>query len=269
MTMEWWQAVWLAVIQGLTEFLPVSSSGHLVLVPRLFGWADQGLAFDVAVHVGTLVAVVTYFRRDLLPLATGLGAFLRGDRANTWGRLAFNLLVGTIPVGVVGLLANDFIEGTLRSPFVVAFQLAVFGIVLYLVDRNGRRSRDETTLTLGQAFLIGCAQALALVPGTSRSGITMTAGLALGLTRQAAARFAFLLSVPGIAMAGAYEGFKFATGDSSAGVPLREMLIGFVVSAVVGYACIHWFLRFIARIGFLPFTVYRLLLAAFIVFVFI
>ena len=243
-------------------------AGHLVLVPRLLGWSDQGLAFDVAVHVGTLLAVVTYFRKDLLPLLTGLIAFLRGDRQNTWGRLAFNLLVGTIPVGLVGLLAHDFIESQLRSPFVVAFQLAVFGIVLYLVDRSGRRNRDETTLTLGQALLIGCAQALALVPGTSRSGITMTAGLMLGLTREAAARFAFLLSVPGIALAGGYEGFKFATGVAGESVPVAEMLLGLVVSAVVGYFCIHYFLRFIARIGFLPFTVYRLLLAGFIVLVF-
>jgi len=150
----------------------------------------------------------------------------------------------------------------------VAFQLAVFGIVLYLVDRSGRRNRDETTLTLGQALLIGCAQALALVPGTSRSGITMTAGLMLGLTREAAARFAFLLSVPGIALAGGYEGFKFATGVAGESVPVAEMLLGLVVSAVVGYFCIHYFLRFIARIGFLPFTVYRLLLAGFIVLVF-
>jgi undecaprenyl-diphosphatase len=268
MTMEWWHAVVLAIIQGLAEFLPVSSSGHLVLVPRLLGWSDQGLAFDVAVHVGTLLAVVTYFRKDLLPLLTGLIAFLRGDRQNTWGRLAFNLLVGTIPVGLVGLLAHDFIESQLRSPFVVAFQLAVFGIVLYLVDRSGRRNRDETMLTLGQALLIGCAQALALVPGTSRSGITMTAGLMLGLTREAAARFAFLLSVPGIALAGGYEGFKFATGVAGESVPVAEMLLGLVVSAVVGYFCIHYFLRFIARIGFLPFTVYRLLLAGFIVLVF-
>lgn len=268
MTMEWWHAVVLAIIQGLAEFLPVSSSGHLVLVPRLLGWSDQGLAFDVAVHVGTLLAVVTYFRKDLLPLLTGLIAFLRGDRQNTWGRLAFNLLAGTIPVGLVDLLAHDFIESQLRSPFVVAFQLAVFGIVLYVVDRSGRRNRDETTLTLGQALLIGCAQALALVPGTSRSGITMTAGLMLGLTREAAARFAFLLSVPGIALAGGYEGFKFFTGASGESVPMAEMLLGLVVSAVVGYFCIHYFLRFIARIGFLPFTVYRLLLAGFIVLLF-
>lgn len=258
--MEWWQAVVLAVIQGLTEFLPVSSSGHLVLLPRLLGWTDQGLAFDVAVHVGTLLAVVGYFRRDLVPLATGAVRWVAGDRQDSYGRLAINLLIGTIPVGLVGLLGKDFIETALRSPAVVAFQLAVFGIALYAVDRLSSSHRDERSLSIRDAVLIGCAQALALVPGTSRSGITMTAGRALGLSRESAARFAFLLSVPGIAMAGLYETYKFST----AGAPVAgtEMLIGLTVSALVGYACIAVFLRYLPRIGFLPFTIYRLVLAA-------
>jgi undecaprenyl-diphosphatase len=267
-TMTWWQAIVLAIVQGLTEFLPVSSSGHLVLVPRLLGWSDQGLAFDVAVHVGTLLAVLLYFRRDLLPLIKGFFGYLGGRRDDPYGRLALNLVVATIPVGLVGLFGNEFIERNLRSPFVVAFQLAVFGIVLCVADRWGPRTRDENGLGLMQALLIGCGQAVALIPGTSRSGITMTMGLFCGLTRQAAARFAFLLSVPGIALAGGYEGFKFATDESVQGVPLNEMLIGVGVSALVGYACIHWLMSVIARMGFLPFTIYRLLLAAFIVAVF-
>ena len=262
--MEWWQAVVLAVVQGLTEFLPVSSSGHLVLMPKLLGWADQGLAFDVAVHVGTLVAVLAYFRRDLLPLLRGLWNWLSGDRQDAQGRLAVNLLLGTIPVGLVGLFFSKWIEANLRSPFVVAFQLAVFGIVLWTVDRFGQRKRGELDVTVPQALLIGIGQALALVPGTSRSGITMTMGLVSGLTRDAAARFAFLLSIPGIGLAGAYEGFKVATG-AVATVPVGEMLIGAVVSAVVGFACIHYFLRAISRIGFAPFMWYRLALAALVV----
>jgi undecaprenyl-diphosphatase len=269
MDMEWWQAAILAIIQGLAEFLPISSSGHLVLLPRFVGWEDQGLAFDVAVHVGTLLAVVAYFRADLRPLVTGFFRYLGGDRRDPGGRLAFNLAVGTIPVGLVGLTFADFIEQYLRSPFVVAFQLAVFGIVLYLADRFGRRNRQETQLTIGEALLIGCGQALALVPGTSRSGITMTVALSLGLTREAAARFAFLLSVPGIAMAGGYEGFKLATGEAAVTPPLAAIVTGVLVSAVVGYLCIAFFLKFIARIGFLPFTIYRLLLAGLIVVVFI
>lgn len=268
MDMSWWQAAILAVIQGLAEFLPISSSGHLVLVPKLLGWEDQGLAFDVAVHVGTLVAVLTYFRADLVPLVGGFFRYIGGDRNDAAGRMAFNLAIGTIPVGLAGLTFSDFIEEQLRSPFVVAFQLAVFGVVLYLVDRHGKRNRRETDLSLGEAVLIGCGQALALVPGTSRSGITMTVALALGLTREAAARFAFLLSVPGIALAGGYEGFKLMTGEATVTPPLASILTGVVVSAVVGYFCIAFFLKFIAKIGFLPFTVYRLLLAGFIVGVF-
>lgn len=266
--MEWWHAVVLAIVQGLTEFLPVSSSGHLVLVPRVLGWPDQGLAFDVAVHVGTLLAVLLYFRRDLLPLVRGLARFIAGQREDPYGRLAFNLAIGTVPVGFVGLFFKDFIEAHLRSPFVVAFQLAVFGVVLYLADRFGKRARNETQVTIPQALLIGCGQALALVPGTSRSGITMTMGLLSGLTREAAARFAFLLSLPGIALAGGYEGYKVFAGEAGAHAPIAEMLIGVAVSAVVGYACVHYFLRFIARIGFAPFLVYRLLLAGFIVVLF-
>jgi undecaprenyl-diphosphatase len=258
--MDWIQAVVLAIIQGLTEFLPVSSSGHLVLMPRLLGWRDQGLAFDVAVHVGTLFAVLWYFRRDLVPLVAGAFRWLGGDRNEPYGRLAVNLAIGTIPVGLVGLFFNDFIESSLRSPAVVAFQLAVFGIVLYLADRLGAKQRNEQSLSIASAVLIGCAQAVALIPGTSRSGITMTAGLALGLTREAAARFAFLLAIPGISMAGAYETYKFVTTPTP--IAATEMLIGVAVSAVVGYACIALFLRYLPRIGFLPFTLYRLILAA-------
>jgi undecaprenyl-diphosphatase len=267
--MEWWQAVVLAVIQGLTEFLPISSSGHLVLVPRLFGWSDQGVAFDVALHVGTLLAVVLYFRRDLLPLVRGFFGLVAGRRDDVYGKLAAMLLLATIPVGLTGLLFDEFIETRLRSPYVVAFQLALFGIVLYTTDRLGRRSRDERSLGFSEAMLIGCAQALALVPGTSRSGITMTAALALGLTREAAARFAFLLSIPGIAAAGGYEAFEFATGRVRDEFEPLEVLTGVVVAAAVGYACIHYFLRFIARIGFLPFALYRLALAAIIVLMFL
>jgi undecaprenyl-diphosphatase len=265
--MDWWQAVVLAVVQGLTEFLPVSSSGHLVLVPKLLGWTDQGLAFDVAVHVGTLLAVLLYFRRDLLPLLRGLIRWLSGDRQDAQGRLAVNLLLATIPVGLVGLLLNKWISENLRSPFVVAFQLAVFGVVLWLADRFGRRARGEFEVSMPQALLIGLGQALALVPGTSRSGITMTMGLLSGLTRDAAARFAFLLSIPGIALAGAYEGYKVASG-AVASAPINEILIGVVVSALVGFACIHVFLRFISRIGFAPFMWYRLALAALVMVVF-
>ncbi|MCS6947855.1 MAG: undecaprenyl-diphosphate phosphatase [Steroidobacteraceae bacterium] len=266
--MEWWQAVILAIVQGLTEFLPISSSGHLVLAPHFLGWTDQGLAFDVAVHIGTLVAVLAYFRKEFVPLAVGLRRYLGGARDDAYGALALNLVVATIPVGLCGLLGAEYIENHLRSPFVVAFQLSVFGVLMWYVDRRFRRDRNEFEVGLLGALAIGIGQAISLVPGTSRSGITMTTAMLLGLSRESAARFAFLLAVPGIAAAGAYEGWKFAQGLTSSHVPLGEMLIGVSVSAVVGYACIHYFLRFIARIGFAPFMWYRLALAAVVLAVF-
>ncbi|HXW10455.1 MAG TPA: undecaprenyl-diphosphate phosphatase [Steroidobacteraceae bacterium] len=257
------QAIVLAVVQGLSEFLPISSSGHLVLIPHFFGWPDQGLAFDVAVHLGTLAALLVYFRRQLWTMATAwLGSVTRQQHTRD-SRLAWQLLVATIPVGLVGLLFNDFIEENLRNPLFVAGTLTFFGLLMYAADRWGRGDRDEFSLSWGQSFLIGCAQALALMPGTSRSGITMTAGRALGLSRSGAARFSFLLAIPGIGAAGAYEGLKLLTSDHP--VDWLPMFVGLVFAALSGLACIHLLIRFIERIGLLPFTLYRLLIAAVIV----
>jgi undecaprenyl-diphosphatase len=257
------QAVVLAVVQGLSEFLPISSSGHLVLIPHFFGWPDQGLAFDVAVHMGTLAALLVYFRRQLWSMAGGWVASVTRQQHTRDSRLAWQLLVATIPVGLVGLLFNDFIEENLRNPLFVAGTLSFFGLLMYAADRWGKGTRDEFGLSWGQAMLIGCAQALALMPGTSRSGITMTAGRALGLTRSAAARFSFLLAIPGIGAAGAYEGLKLLTSDHA--VDWLPMLVGVVFAALSGLACIHFLIRFIERIGLLPFTVYRLFIAVVIV----
>lgn len=260
------QIVVLAIVQGLSEFLPISSSGHLILVPHFLAWPDQGLAFDVAVHIGTLVAVLLYFREQLTRMAVDwTGSVLRGRHTQD-SRLAWAVLLGTIPVGLAGLLFADFIEEHFREPLFVAGTMAGFGILLLLADRLGRKQRDEYSVRWHEVALIGCAQALALMPGTSRSGITMTAALSLGLTRSAAARFSFLLAVPGIGMAGAYEGLKLAL--STGPVDWRAMGLGALVAAISGYACIHFLIRFIERIGMLPFTVYRLGLAAFIVYVF-
>ena len=203
------QAIVLAVVQGLSEFLPISSSGHLVLVPHFFGWPDQGLAFDVAVHVGTLFAVLTYFRRELVAMirAPGFGS-LAGRGLDARRRLAWQLLLGTIPVGLVGLAFGGLIEEHLRHPLSVATTLAFFGALMWLADRFGRRERDEYSVGWRDAILIGCAQALALMPGTSRSGITMTMARALGLTREGAARFSFLLAVPGIGDGGRLRGAR-------------------------------------------------------------
>jgi undecaprenyl-diphosphatase len=257
------QAIVLAIVQGLSEFLPISSSGHLILIPHFFGWADQGLAFDVAVHLGTLLAVLIYFRRQLGTMAAAWIDSVFRRRHTRDSRLAWQILVATLPVGLTGLLFADFIEANFRNPLFVAGTLTFFGILMYLADRFGRGSKDEFGLTWPQAFAIGCAQALALMPGTSRSGVTMTAGRALGLTRSAAARFSFLLAVPGIAAAGAYEGLKLVT--SAEPVDWQPMLVGAAFAALSGIACIHFLIRFIERIGLLPFTVYRLILAGVIV----
>jgi undecaprenyl-diphosphatase len=261
--MDLMQAVVLAVVQGLSEFLPISSSGHLILIPHFLGWTDQGLAFDVAVHVGTLLALLIYFRRELTTmLVAWLESLLQG-RHTSDSRLAWQILVATIPVGLVGLLCHDFIEEHFRNPLFVAGTLGFFGILMYLADRIGRGRGDEHSLSWPQALAIGCAQALALMPGTSRSGITMTAGRALGLSRSGAARFSFLLAIPGIAAAGAYEEMKLFTSPEP--VDWLPMLVGVVFAAVSGIACIHFLIRFIERIGLLPFTLYRLLIAALIV----
>ncbi|MBP6513998.1 MAG: undecaprenyl-diphosphate phosphatase [Steroidobacteraceae bacterium] len=257
------QAIVLAIVQGLSEFLPVSSSGHLILVPHFFGWTDQGLAFDVAVHVGTLAAVLGYFRRELIGMATGLTRSLVHREQNEGSRLAWAVIVGTIPAGVVGLTLNDFIETNLRSPLFVAGTLSFWGIVMYLADRFSRQQREESSVGWRDGLIIGLAQALALFPGTSRSGITMTAGLALGLTRTAAARISFLIGVPAIAMAGGYEFLKLAQSPDP--VDVKSMALGIGVAALTGYACIHWLLKWLPRIGLLPFTIYRLLIAAVIV----
>ena len=259
-------AVWLALLQGLTEFLPISSSAHLILVPRLFGWEDQGLAFDVAVHVGTLTAVVAYFRHDVVRL---LQAWLRScvtRQLTADARLAWFVVLGTLPAAVAGLLLHDVISSYLRSPLVIALATIGFGVLLWWSDRYGRQARVEASLRLMDVVWIGLAQALALIPGTSRSGITMTAGLALGLTRSAAARFSFLLSIPVILMAGGYESLKLV--QQAEPVAWGSMLLGALVAAVSAYLCIHFFLRLIERTGMLPFVIYRLLLGLVLLFLF-
>lgn len=254
-------AIFLAIIQGLSEFLPISSSGHLVLVPHLLGWPDQGLAFDVAVHVGTLFAVVVYFRRELAAMARAWFGSFAGGELTPDARLAWCVLIGTIPVGVVGLAFGGLIEEKLRSPLAVATLLAAFGALMWLADRFGRKVRDEYSVGWRDAVLIGCAQALALMPGTSRSGVTMTMGRALGMTREAAARFSFLLAVPGIGMAGAYEFLKLVTSEDRS-VDWGVTGLAVLVAAVTGYLCIAWLLRVISRIGLAPFALYRFALAA-------
>jgi undecaprenyl-diphosphatase len=252
------QIVVLAVLQGIVEFLPISSSGHLILVPSLLGWPDQGLAFDIAVHLGTLTAVVAYFRHDIAAL---VGAAF--DRSAAQFRLAWSLAFASVPVAVAGLLLADLVDGPLRSPGVIAATTGGFGILLWFVDKYGSGERTEQSLGMKRALAIGLGQALAVIPGTSRSGITMTVGLAVGLSREAAARFSFLLAIPAIGMAASWETLQLVSAADP--VSWMTMLVAAAISAATAFATIAGFLRIIERAGMWAFALYRVVLAGVIV----
>ncbi len=255
--MLFWQIVVLALVQGLTEFLPISSSAHLILVPVLSDWPDQGLAFDVVMHLGTLTAVIWYFRKDVTRLTIDWTQSCIKKQTVGESRLAWIVIIATIPVGAAGLLLNDFVDDVLRSPVVIAWATIGFGLLLGLSDYVGKNKirYAENKLSWKNGIMIGFAQALALIPGTSRSGITMTAGLFAGLTRQGAARFSFLLSIPTILMAGGYKTLKLIQEGN--GVDWLSLGIGYFLSAVSAYVCIHYFLKMLERIGMTPFVIYR------------
>lgn len=255
------QSTVLGLIQGLTEFLPISSTAHLRVIPALVGWPDPGAAFSAIVQLGTLLAVLVYFWADLLRLASAFfrGLARRAPFAEQDARLAWMILVGTLPIGVAGLLLKDLIETSLRSLWVVAAALAGLAVLLGLAEWLGKRQREMERLGWRGGLLIGLAQALALVPGASRSGVTITAGLFVGLSRADAARFSFLLSVPAVAASGLYELFDLAKA-SPGGIPWLAVGLGTAVAAVSGYAAIAFLLRFLQRRSTLVFIVYRLLL---------
>lgn len=253
------QILVLALVQGLTEFLPISSSAHLILSPYLFGFTDQGLAFDVAVHVGSLLAVILYFKQEIRSVVTDWFRSLPANGVTTVNsRLGWAIILGTLPVVVAGLLLKGLVETDLRSPLVIATATILFGLVLWWADRQGKRTREMDNLTWKDALFIGVAQAIALIPGTSRSGITITAALMLGFDRQSASRFSFLLAIPTILMSA-----TLVTRDlvaSQAAVNWSDLLLGVLLSFIAAYTTIHYFLRFIERIGMGPFVIYRLLL---------
>ena len=261
--MSWWEAVALALVQGLTEFLPISSSAHLILPSQLLGWQDQGLAFDVAVHVGTLLAIVAYFRRDVAKLTRAWVLSVAKRQHSEDSQLAWLIILATIPAGLAGVIFNDLIESHLRSTAVIATTTIVFALVLWWADKTGKRTQSLQALDLRGAMLIGLAQAIALIPGTSRSGITMTAALLLGYTREASARFSFLLSIPLITAAGSLKTLELIEqgSDSDWGI----ILLGTGVAFLSAYLCLTAFLRFLDRIGFTPFVIYRLVLGAILI----
>ncbi len=257
------QAALLGIVQGLTEFLPVSSSAHLILARAFFGFDSDkfGLAFDVACHLGTLIAVVIYFRREIARMVGALARLF--DLADTDARLMWLIVVGTLPAIVVGLLFKHQIEDHLRTPSVAAVALALGAVLFFVAERIGAKTREERTLTFAEAFLIGGAQAIALIPGVSRSGATITVALLIGLRRAEAARFIFLLAIPVILGAAASEApklLKAGLGDTAS-----LFLIGIVSSAVVGYAAVKYFIRYLANHSLDVFAWYRLALAATVV----
>lgn len=257
--MDMMQALVLALIQGLTEFLPISSSGHLILPSVLLGWDDQGLAFDVAVHFGTLLAVLLYFRRDIAAMATAWSVSLLRRQHSDDSRLAWWVILATLPAVVAGFLLEDWIEAHLRTASVLAASTLVFGIFLGVSQYFSHRARQCRDLTLWMVLIIGFAQALALIPGTSRSGITITAAAFLGLSLVEASRFSFLLSIPVIAGASLLKTVDLVTGSIS--LDLSLLVLAMSVSAITAFFCIGWFMHWVERIGLMPFAVYRVLLA--------
>lgn len=249
----------LAIVQGLTEFLPISSSGHLILVPQLLGWPDQGITIDVAAHVGTLAAVLFYFWRDVVRMLVGLGRLARG-KSDPGARLALYLLVATIPALATGYLVEQYAAESFRSVALVAGTMIGFGILMFVADRAGLTILRVEHMTLGQALVIGFAQCVAFVPGVSRSGITMVAARFMGYERTEAARFSFLLSIPAIAAAGLYEGLKIYSQGSDA--RLADAAIVAALSAITGLLAIAILMRWLRDWGFGPFVVYRLLFGA-------
>ena len=256
-------AVLLGIIQGLTEFLPVSSSAHLILARFFFGWEtppEVGLAFDVALHIGTLAAILAYFYADLVNMARSLPALFSSVPDDS-SRLMRLIVVGTIPIVIAGVLFSDVVEQHLRTPLVAAAALAVGAVAMMIAERVGIRERNEAGLRWTDALMIGCAQAAALVPGMSRSGTTIAVGMLLGMRRDAAARFTFLLAIPATLAAAGKESLELRHLGLS-GDTVTLFVIGILVSGVVGYLTIKYFLRFLAGHRLDVFAYYRLILAA-------
>jgi undecaprenyl-diphosphatase len=260
------QIIVLSIIQGLTEFLPISSSAHLILLPKILAWPDQGLAFDIAVHIGTLLAIIGYFRNELTVMIIDWIKHLCSGKVTKNSNLAWMIILGTIPVGLAGFFCKHIIETTLRSAFVIANTTIIFGLLMGIVYWISKRKRDEYSMNWKDVLVIGLAQAIALIPGTSRSGITTTAGLIMGLTPQAAARYSFLLAVPAISSAGMLKGLELL--HSTQVVPWKELFYAMIIAAVSGYVCIYFFLKLLPKIGLYPFVIYRLALGTFLLLVF-
>ncbi len=255
----------LAIVQGLTEFLPISSSAHLILTPKIFGFTDQGLDFDIAVHFGSLIAIISYMRHDLWLMTRDFAGSIGANGKTTENsRMVWLVALATVPIVVFGGLFKTLVENDLRTTLVIATTTIIFGLLLLWVDLRGKHQHNEHQLSWRDGLIIGLFQVLAIIPGTSRSGITMTAGLMVGLTREAASRFSFLLAIPTILMSGALVTLDLIKSDQP--IHWNELSLGIVLSFFAAYTCIHFFMRFVERIGMLPFVIYRLLLGGVLIF---
>jgi undecaprenyl-diphosphatase len=258
----WIEAVVLGIVQGLTEFLPISSSAHLRIVGELFGWDDPGAAFTAITQIGTEAAVLLYFRHDIARIVVAwLGSLAGRRKGDPDARMGWLIIVGSIPIVVLGLLFQDDIETTLRDLRIVATALVLFSLILYWADRVGAKKRELSDLTVGHGIAFGFAQAMALIPGVSRSGGTITMGLFLGYSRSAAARYSFLLAVPAVLGSGFFQAYEALTGDiAGEGVSWGPTILATVIAFGVGLTVIAWLLRYLDRGSFTPFVVYRVVL---------
>ena len=250
----------LGVIQGLTEFLPISSSAHLRILPETFGWGDPGAAFTAVIQIGTELAVLIFFRKDIARIASmWLRSLVKPElRGHLDARMGWFIIIGSLPIVLLGIALKDVIEQDFRNLAIIGTTLIVGGLVLGVADRFGRTDKEIKQMTLRDAVLMGGAQALALVPGVSRSGATLSMGRALGYNREAATRYAFLLAIPAVVGAGLFELQEIPGGDNPYGV--GPTLVATVVSFVVGYAAIAWLLRYVATRSYTPFVIYRVAL---------
>ena len=257
----WLEAVILGVVQGLTEFLPISSSAHVLIVSQLFGWGDPGAAFTAVTQIGTEIAVLIYFRRDLARILSTWFVSLRRPevRGSIDARMGWYVIIGTLPIAILGFTFAPVIETAARNLWLVATVLIVFGIVLGLVDRWGAKTKALEALNAKDGLLFGFGQALALIPGVSRSGATISVGLAMGYSRSAATRYAFLLAIPAVLASGLYEATKIG---SDANVQWGQTILATIIALTIGYLVIAWLIRWVSTHSFLPFVIYRVVLGS-------
>ena len=261
---SWFEAVVLGLVQGLTEFLPISSSAHLLIVSQLFGWEDPGAAFTAVSQIGTEMAVIIYFRKDIWRIITTWVRSLYTPtlRSDIDARMGWYVIIGTIPIAVLGLLFQDQIETVARNLWLVSFTLIFFGIILGVADRVGRKTQELADLNIRDGLLYGIGQAFALIPGVSRSGATIAMGLFLGYTREAATRYAFLLAIPAVMASGLYETTKIGQGPAPDWGPT---ILATVIAFIVGYLVISWLIRYISTNSYMPFVIYRIALGVLVI----